>query len=461
MDSERPALTWGEGRGSPPPDTIAAVATAPGRGGIGVVRVSGYDLLPLAEGLTGKRPAPRLATLAGFRDAAGETIDQGILLYFPAPHSFTGEDVLELQGHGGPVVLQLLLSRCLELGARLAEPGEFSRRAFMNDKLDLVQAEAVADLIGAATAQAARSALRSVTGEFSRAVDALVDRLVELRMLVEATLDFPDEDIDVVRDTDAAQRLAQLRTDVASIRARARQGSLLRDGLHVVLAGPPNVGKSSLLNRLSGEDRAIVTAIAGTTRDALKETIQIEGIPLHIVDTAGLRETEDELERLGIERSWREIGRADVVLQLVDARAGVAAADLAIAQRLPAGVEHVLVCNKCDLAGLDAERRSAEGGVTLVLSAKTGAGIDLLRDELLRVAGWAGHGEDAILARGRHIEALVKAEDHLSRAATELARLEFCAEELRLAQEALATITGKFTADELLGEIFSRFCIGK
>ena len=449
MDAERPA------------DTIAAVATAPGRGGIGVVRVSGCGLLGLAEALTGKRPMPRLATLTEFRDAAGETLDQGILLYFPAPHSFTGEDVLELQGHGGPVVLQLLLSRCLELGARLAEPGEFTRRAFLNDKLDLVQAEAVADLIGAASAQAARSALRSVSGEFSQAVDALVARLIELRMLVEATLDFPEEEIDVVRDTDAAQRLARLRSDVAAIRARARQGSLLRDGLHVVLAGPPNVGKSSLMNRLAGEERAIVTAIAGTTRDALRESIQIEGIPLHIVDTAGLRDTEDELERLGIERSWREIGRADVVLQLVDARAGVAAEDLAIARRLPADIEHLLVCNKCDLAGLPAERRSEGGRVSLTLSAKTGIGIDLLRDELLRVAGWAGHGEDAILARGRHLEALAQAEEHLGRAAAELPRLEFCAEELRLAQEALAAITGKFTADELLGEIFSRFCIGK
>lgn len=449
MDAERPL------------DTIAAVATAPGRGGIGVVRVSGHDLLGLAETLSGKRPAPRLAALANFRDAAGETIDQGILLYFPAPHSFTGEDVLELQGHGGPIVLQLLLSRCLELGVRLAEPGEFTRRAYLNDKLDLVQAEAVADLIEAATAQAARSALRSVTGEFSQAIDALVARLIELRMLVEATLDFPEEEIDVARDTDAAPRLALLRGDVAAVRARARQGRLLREGLHVVLAGPPNVGKSSLLNRLAGEDRAIVTAIAGTTRDALKETIQIEGIPLHVVDTAGLRETEDELEQLGIERSWREIGRADVVLQLVDAGSGVAAPDTAIAGRLPAGVSRILIYNKCDLAGLTAERRSEDGHVSLVLSAKTGEGIGLLHDELLRVAGWVGHGEDAILARRRHLEALAEAEEHLGRAAAELSRLEFCAEELRLAQEALAEITGKFTADELLGEIFSRFCIGK
>lgn len=442
-----------------PRDTIAAVATAPGRGGIGVVRVSGLDLLALAESLSNRRPEARLATLASFKDGAGETIDQGILLYFPAPHSFTGEDVLELQGHGGPVVLQLLLTRCLELGARLAEPGEFTRRAFLNDKLDLAQAEAVADLIEAATAQAARSALRSLTGEFSQAVHGLVERLIELRMLVEATLDFPEEEIEVVAD--AAPRLLRLQADLASLRARAKQGSLLRNGLHVVLAGPPNVGKSSLLNRLAGEDRAIVTDIAGTTRDAVRETIQIEGIPLHIIDTAGLRETEDALEKLGIERSWREIERADVVLQLVDAGAGMSAADLAVSAQLPAGVERVLVHNKCDLAGLAAERRMEEGRVHLVLSAKTGAGIGLLHDELLRVAGWAGHGEDAILARARHLEALAAADAHLERASEELLRLELCAEELRLAQEALAAITGEFTADDLLGEIFSRFCIGK
>lgn len=442
-----------------PRDTIAAVATAPGRGGIGVVRLSGLDLLALAETLSNKRPEARRASLASFKDAAGETIDQGILLYFPAPHSFTGEDVLELQGHGGPIVLQLLLARCLELGARLAEPGEFTRRAFLNDKLDLAQAEAVADLIEAATAQAARSALRSMTGEFSQAVHVLVDRLIELRMLIEATLDFPEEEVGVV--TDAAPRLLQLHADLARLRARAKQGSLLRNGLHVVLAGPPNVGKSSLLNRLAGEERAIVTAIAGTTRDAVRETIQIEGIPLHIIDTAGLRETDDALEKLGIERSWREIERADIVLQLVDAGVGMSVADSAVSAQLPAGVERILVHNKCDLAGLPAARHVADGRVHLTLSAKTGDGIGLLHDELLRVAGWAGHGEDAILARARHLEALAAADFHLTRASEELRRLELCAEELRLAQEALGAITGKFTADDLLGEIFSRFCIGK
>lgn len=448
-------------------DTIAAVATAPGRGGIGVVRISGPTLTDLAATLGGK-PAqplrPRLASLATFRAADGQPLDQGLLLYFPAPHSFTGEDVLEIHGHGGPVVLQLLLQRCLELGARLAEPGEFTRRAYLNGKLDLAQAEAVADLIDASTAQAARSALRSLSGEFSLAVHGLVERLVELRLLIEATLDFPDEEIDadrILRDEHAASRLEQLRNDLASLRARARQGSLLRSGLQVVLAGPPNVGKSSLLNRLAGEERAIVTDVAGTTRDAIRETIQIEGIPLHIVDTAGLREPEDSVEKLGIARSWREIGRADVVLQLVDAATGMTAADEAIAAQLPPGVERLIVLNKCDLAGLAAGRREEGGQVHLLLSALSGAGIGLLHDELLRVAGWQGHGEDVILARERHLNALAVAGLHLDQATAELDRSELCAEELRLTQEALGTITGEFTADDLLGEIFSRFCIGK
>ncbi|MCM2309105.1 MAG: tRNA uridine-5-carboxymethylaminomethyl(34) synthesis GTPase MnmE [Sulfuritalea sp.] len=441
--------------------TIAAIATAPGRGGIGVVRVSGTGLLPFAELLIGKAPAPRHATLGRFLGADGSAIDQGILLYFPAPHSFTGEDVLELQAHGGPVVLQMLLARCLELGARVAEPGEFSQRAFLNDKLDLVQAEAVADLIEAGTAAAARSALRSLSGEFSREVRALVARLTELRMLVEATLDFPEEEIDILRDTDAAQRLAAFRADLAALLARARAGRLLRSGLQVVLAGMPNVGKSSLLNRLAGEERAIVTEVAGTTRDALRETIQVEGIPLHIIDTAGLRDTDDPVERIGIARAWREIERADVVLQLLDARAGETPADHAIAVRLPPGIERIVVENKCDLAG-EAAQRFVEGGrVHLRLSAKTGAGIDLLHDELLRVAGWSGHGEDVVLARERHLEALGIAAEKLALAARQLDRIELCAEELRLAQEALSRITGEFTADDLLGEIFSRFCIGK
>ncbi len=446
-------------------DTIAAVATAPGRGGIGVVRVSGGSLLDMAQRLAGVAPVPRQAHLAIFRDAAGEAIDQGILLYFPAPHSFTGEDVLELQGHGGPVVMQLLLARCLELGARLAEPGEFTRRAYLNDKIDLAQAEAVADLIEAATAQAARAALRSLEGEFSRQVQALTDGLAELRMLVEATLDFSDEEIDPLRDTDAVARLEGLRRALAELRGRAREGSRLRTGLTVVLAGLPNVGKSSLLNCLLGEARAIVTDIPGMTRDALRESIEVDGIPLHVIDTAGLRDSADPVEKLGIERTWHEIERADVVLQLVDARSGVTAADHAIDVQLPAGVTRIVVENKCDLAKRAPARSEAEEGgrrrVHIALSAKTGEGVDLLRAELLRIAGWHGHGEDAILARERHLEALAAAARHLDAGAGQLEQIELCAEELRLAQERLAAITGEFTPDDLLGMIFSRFCIGK
>ncbi len=445
----------------PPSDVIAAVATAPGRGGIGVVRISGPQLKAFAEQLSGKQPQPRLATLADFCGSAGQVIDQGLLLYFPAPHSFTGEDVLELQGHGGPVVMQMLLTRCLELGARLAEPGEFSRRAFLNEKLDLAQAEAVADLIDASTTAAARSALRSLTGEFSRTVHGLVERLIELRILVEATLDFPDEEIDVLRDTDAALRLVRLSHDLAELRTRAKQGRVLRTGLSVVLAGLPNAGKSSLLNCLAGEERAIVTDIAGTTRDAVRETIQIEGIPLHIIDTAGLRETDDAVERIGIERTWREIEQADVVVQIVDARSGVTPADKNIALRLPLGERRIVVHNKCDLAHRQQQRWEEDGSAHLLLSAKTGEGMVLLHDELLRIAGWQGHGEDVILARERHLSALEDAQQRLAFAAAQLQQIELSAEELRLAQEALSRITGEFSADDLLGEIFSRFCIGK
>lgn len=447
--------------GLPRNDIIAAIGTASGRGGIGVVRVSGAGLLDMAEALAAKRPEPRRAAIADFLDAQGRAIDRGILLYFPAPHSFTGEDVLELQGHGGPVVMQMLLARCLELGARHAEPGEFSRRAFLNDKMDLAQAEAVADLIDASTTAAARSALRSLSGEFSRRVRDLVARLTELRMLIEATLDFPEEEIDVLKDTDAAARLSAICEDLGSLRARAREGSLLRSGLHVVLTGLPNVGKSSLLNQLAGEERAIVTDVPGTTRDAVRETIQLEGIPLHIVDTAGLRETEDAVEKIGIARAWSEIERADVVLQLVDARTGITPADRAIAVRLPKEVERLVIENKCDLAGQPAIRREVAGRVHLCLSAKSGEGLGLLRDELLRVAGWGGHAEDAILARERHLEALALAAERSALAVRRLGQLELCAEELRLAQEALSRITGEFSADDLLGEIFSRFCIGK
>jgi len=444
-----------------PTDTIAAIATPPGRGGIGVVRVSGNALSAFALKLAKKNPQPRRATIADFLAEDGQPLDSGLILYFPAPHSFTGEDVLELHGHGGPVVMHALLARCVELGARLAEPGEFSRRAFENDKIDLAQAEGIADLIEAASAQAARAALRSLSGEFSTAVRALTDGLIELRSLIEATLDFPDEEIDPLADTDIVPRLARLRVALAGLRTRAREGSVLRAGLTIVLAGLPNVGKSSLLNRLAGEERAIVTEIAGTTRDAVRETILVEGIPLHIIDTAGLRETEDVVEQIGIERTWREIDKADVILQLVDARSGVTPADQAIAARLPAGIERVVIENKCDLAQRAPMRHVEKNTVHLVLSAKGGAGVQLLHAELLRIAGWRGHGEDALLARARHLEALAEAETRLTAANDQLHRLELAAEELRLAQQALSRITGEFTADDLLGSIFGRFCIGK
>ncbi|MCX7897539.1 MAG: tRNA uridine-5-carboxymethylaminomethyl(34) synthesis GTPase MnmE [Rhodocyclaceae bacterium] len=452
---------------SRPIDAIAAVATPPGKGGVGIVRVSGRHLLGLASRLTGKPESafpPRKAILANFCAEDGSVFDQGLVLYFPAPHSFTGEEVLELSGHGGPVVMQMLLARCCALGCRLAKPGEFSYRAFLNGKIDLAQAEAVADLIDAASQQAARSAMRSLSGEFSRAVHEIVERLIALRALIEASLDFPDEEIEaeeLLAAIDARAQLAEIGAAIERLIRRARQGAVLRTGLHVVLAGLPNVGKSSLLNRLAGEERAIVTEIAGTTRDALRETITVEGIPLHIIDTAGLRETDDAVEKIGIERTWREIERADVVLQIVDARTGVTPADHAIAVRLPTSVERIVVENKCDLAGIAPARRERDGRVHLVLSAKTGAGVELLQAELLRVAGFTSHGEDAILARERHLAALARAAVCLARAADELARLELAAEELRLAQEALSEITGEYTSDDLLGEIFGRFCIGK
>ena len=442
-------------------DRIAAVATPSGRGGIGVVRVSGSGLAGFARDLTGHAPLPRRATLRNFLAADGSTLDRGILVFFPSPHSFTGEDVLELQGHGGPVVMQMLLARCIELGARVAEPGEFSRRAFLNDKLDLVQAEAVADLIAAETAAAARSAVRSMSGDFSREVHSLVERLVDLRMRVEAALDFPEEEIDGMRDGEVAQRLGVLDADLGALLDRARAGSMLRSGLHLVLAGLPNVGKSSLLNRLAGEERAIVTEVPGTTRDVLRETIQVEGIPMHVIDTAGLRQTEDPVERIGVARAWREIERADVILQMIDARSGETAGDREIASSLPTGVERILVENKCDLAGTGGERNERDGLVSLRLSAVTGEGIGLLHDELLRVAGWRGHGEDVVLARERHLEALAIAKEKSALAIRRIGAIELCAEELRLAQEALSRITGEFSADDLLGEIFSRFCIGK
>ncbi|MEW5893444.1 MAG: tRNA uridine-5-carboxymethylaminomethyl(34) synthesis GTPase MnmE [Pseudomonadota bacterium] len=440
------------------PDLIAAIATPPGRGGIGVIRLSGPDLTPLIQGILGRALQPRHATHARFLDAAGAMLDEGIALYFPAPHSFTGEHVLELQGHGGPQVLQLLLERCLELGARLAAPGEFSRRAFLNGKIDLAQAEAIADLIDAQSQAAARSAVRTLAGEFSRRVRELVDGLIQLRTLVEATLDFPEEEIDFLRQADAWGRLAGLQQQLQAVMQEARQGALLREGLNVVLIGQPNVGKSSLLNQLAGYEAAIVTEIAGTTRDTVREAIQIEGVALHVIDTAGLRETADPVERLGIERTWAALAQADVALLLVDAVHGVGPQEQAIIGRLPA-IPLITVHNKIDLAA-EAPRVAADGR-EVWLSAKTGAGIDLLRGQLLAAAGWRPVGEGAFMARGRHLEALRRAGWHLEQARAAAERLELLAEELRLAQEALNEITGEFSADDLLGRIFSQFCIGK
>jgi tRNA modification GTPase len=432
-------------------DTIAAVATPAGRGGIGVVRVSGNAAPAIASKVLGLVPEPRHATHAEFRDARGEALDEGIALYFPAPHSYTGEPVLELQGHGGPVVMQALLAACLDAGARLAEPGEFTRRAFLEGKLDLAQAEAVADLIDAASREAARSALRSLTGEFSAAIAALQAGLIDLRALTEAMLDFPEEDVDVLHREDAAARLAAVRDALEDVLAKSREGSLLRSGIHVVLAGRPNVGKSSLLNRLAGEERAIVTPVAGTTRDALREPIQIEGVPLVLVDTAGLRSPSDMVERLGIERTQRELERADVVIAVFEAGRGEETLE-----GLPESATRIDVYNKADLKpGFVAP----PGKVSV--SAKTGEGLDRLRKAILDAAGWSSSGEPVFLARERHLRALQHARKHLAAAARESRRWELFAEELRLAHSSLGTITGEFSADDLLGEIFSRFCIGK
>ena len=441
-------------RGSKP-DTIAAIATPAGRGAIGIVRASGPLVPGIARRLLGRLSEPRVATFCSARDAAGHMLDEGLALYFPAPHSYTGEHSFEFQGHGGQVVLQSVLAACLDAGARLAEPGEFTRRAFLNGRIDLAQAEAVADLVDAASQEAARSALRSLSGEFSSTIKGLVAQLVDLRALTEATLDFPEEEVDALHRDNAAARLQRLLLALGDILARSREGSLLRSGIHVVLAGRPNVGKSSLLNRLAGEERAIVTSIPGTTRDAVHETIRIEGVPLVLVDTAGLRPATDEVERLGIERTLKEVGGADLVLAVFD----VAAGDFELPAAPPAAAARIDVYNKIDLApGFSPPARACP---SVAVSATTGAGLEQLRRAILSAAGWTSHGESVFLARERHLRALVAARGHLRDAATQPAQWEFFAEELRLAQRALAGITGEFSADDLLGEIFARFCIGK
>lgn len=439
-------------------DSIVAIATAAGRGGIGVVRISGPDLSPFLNGLIGRALAARHASHVRFKDQDGATLDDGIALYFPAPNSFTGEHVLELQGHGGPQVLQLVVERCLELGARLAQPGEFSRRAFLNNKLDLAQAEAIADLIDAGSREAARSALRTLQGEFSRKINLLRDDLIQLRMLVEATLDFPEEDVDFLEQADAWGKLSALQDRLSAVMAQARQGALLREGLNVVLIGQPNVGKSSLMNQLAGYDAAIVTEYAGTTRDTLREAIQIEGVPIHLIDTAGLRETEDPVERLGIARTWAVLDKADVAVLLIDANHGIGMQERQILERLPS-IPLLTVHNKIDLAG--EMPRASVNGSELWLSAKSGAGIELLRQRLLELAGWQNQGEGVFIARARHLEALRRTQAHIGQARQADRQLEFFAEELRLAQECISEITGEFSSDDLLGVIFSQFCIGK
>ena len=462
-------------------DPIIAIATAPGRGAVGIVRVSGKSLGGFVKELLGRNLRPREATYLPFCDASGAPIDQGLALFFPGPHSFTGEDVLELQAHGGPVVLQLLVVRCLEVagqtaagtglallaGLRIAEPGEFTERAFLNNKIDLAQAEAIADLIDASTETAARSATRSLTGTFSREVHALREALIRLRMLVEATLDFPEEEIDFLQQSDAQGQLLALQTGLIDVLRTASQGALLREGITVVIAGQPNAGKSSLLNALAGAELAIVTPIAGTTRDKVQQTIQMEGVPIHVVDTAGLRSSDDVVERVGIARAWEAIALADAVIFLhdltrcdaIDYKAADAVIAGAITEKLSAKVPVIDVWNKAD--AVDAVLPLAG----IVLSAKTGVGIDALRAQLLSSAGWQAPESGVFIARERHLQALRRVETHLQEAAMHLGQraqaLDLLAEELRLAQNALGEITGEFTSDDLLGVIFSKFCIGK
>ncbi|MFL9609628.1 tRNA uridine-5-carboxymethylaminomethyl(34) synthesis GTPase MnmE [Methylobacillus sp. Pita2] len=442
-------------------DTIAAIATAPGSGGIGVVRISGPSSQSIAEAVLGHCPAPRHAAYLAFRDEHHALIDQGIAIYYPGPHSYTGEDVLELQAHGGPALMQILLKRCLALGARQAEPGEFTRRAYLNDKLDLAQAEAVADVINAATEAAARSAVKSLSGEFSARIHGLLQQLIDLRLYVEACLDFPEEDIDFISQGRVAEKLANVAAGLDAVFREAKQGNLLREGLQVVLVGQPNVGKSSLMNQLAGEEVAIVTPIAGTTRDTIKNSIQINGIPLHIIDTAGLRETTDEVEQHGIARTWRALESAGVALLLIDAAHGIGNVEKSILERLPQFLPKIWVHNKIDLESTTPKIEYKDGESHIYLSAKTGAGVQLLRQRLLEIAGWQPSGEGVFMARSRHLVALNTVHDHFETASGLLMQPELFAEELRLAQDALNTITGEFTPDDLLGEIFSRFCIGK
>ncbi len=442
-------------------DTIAAIATPPGRGGVGVVRISGRNLAVMAETLTKKTLVARVATRATFTDANDDVIDQGLVLFFPAPNSYTGEDVIELQGHGGPAVMQALLKRCLTLGCRIARPGEFTERAYLNDKLDLAEAEAVADLIDAASEEAVKSAARSLSGEFSARVTALVERVTELRMHVEACIDFPEEEIDPADRAAQQDKLGFIRVLWDDLAREAKQGAVLRDGLTVALIGRPNVGKSSLLNRLAGDELAIVTPIAGTTRDQVRATILIEGVPIHLIDTAGLRDTADVVEKIGIERTWAAVEKAGAALLISEAGEAIGVEEAAIAANLPPNLPMAWVYNKIDLFAQPQRRNDDGTNTSIFVSALTGEGLPMLRDWLLSTAGWRPTGEGVFLARTRHLVALDAARTHLDAAAELTSQYELFAEELRLTQMALASITGEFTPDDLLGEIFGKFCIGK
>ena len=448
----------------PTDDTIAAIATAPGRGGIGVVRLTGKSVPDLAKQLLGFLPEARNAKLLRIRDKKGRDIDEALVIYFPAPRSFTGEHVLEIQAHGGPVVLDMLLARALEFGARQARPGEFSERAFLNDKLDLAQAEAIADLIDSSTQQSARAAMRSLQGEFSNQVQALLDQLIALRVFVEAAIDFPEEEIDFLSDGKVQLKLQDIDATFINLFNKTRQGCLLREGMTLVIAGRPNAGKSSLLNALSGRDAAIVTPVAGTTRDYLREQIQIEGMPLHLIDTAGLRDSDDPIEQEGVRRSWQQIEQADHVLLLIDDQLGFQPEDQAILDRLPDGLSHTKVFNKIDLSGRTSSQPVEDPDNSVALSAKTGAGLAALRDHLKQVIGFQPQGEGGFSARRRHLDALQRAQTHVTTGQQQIEQHkagELLAEELRLAQHCLSEITGEFSSDDLLGEIFSSFCIGK
>jgi len=450
-------------------DTIVAQATAPGRGGVGIIRVSGPDVEAVAKVILGKVPKLRYAEYLPFNDQHNEVLDQGIALFFKAPNSFTGEDVLELQGHGGPVVMDMLIKAILSMkNLRSANPGEFSERAFMNDKLDLAQAEAIADLIEATSEQAAKSALHSLQGEFSDKIHQLVESLIYLRIYVEASIDFPEEEVDFLSDGKIAKDLYQIIANLEAVKEQAKQGALLRDGMKVVIAGRPNAGKSSLLNSLVGIERAIVTDIAGTTRDVMREHIHIDGMPLHIIDTAGLREGADEIEKIGIERAWQEITTADRILFMLDATTTSAEDPHQIwpdfIDKLPKSVGLTVVRNKADLTGEALTVTENHQHPVYRISAKTGQGVDLLKEHLKDIMGYQGHTTSGFMARRRHLEAIDNAQGHLLEGKIQLEEYragELLAEELRLTQQYLSEITGEFTSDDLLGRIFSSFCIGK